>query len=185
MLRTRVSQLSAQPVTVLIDGRSGAGKSTVARQLVESWPRPDPVQLISMDDIYPGWEGLRAASESIITEVLEPRSRGVVGRWRRFDWGSGDFAEWHRVDPALSLLVEGCGCVTRASASLADLRVWLDSPAADRKRRALARDGEMFEPRWESWSRQEDALYATEGTSQLANLTLVNVTSAARSGGPR
>ena len=39
-----------------------------------------------------------------------------------------------------------------------DLTVWLQLPEAQRRRRALARDGEIYRPHWERWAAQEDAL---------------------------
>ncbi|MEO8095730.1 MAG: hypothetical protein ABI632_12485, partial [Pseudolysinimonas sp.] len=39
---------------VLIDGRSGAGKTTLARELAPLVG----AQLVSLDDVYPGWDGL-------------------------------------------------------------------------------------------------------------------------------
>ena len=58
----------------------------------------------------------------------------------------GEPAEAHAVDPSLPLIVEGSGLLTPATARLGDVRVWLESPAASRKQRALARDGEAYPP---------------------------------------
>ena len=44
----------ARPV-ILVDGRSGAGKTTLATQLAARHPG---WQLVHADDIYPGWMGL-------------------------------------------------------------------------------------------------------------------------------
>ena len=51
-------EVDASNPVVVIDGRSGAGKSTLARLLVDTWPLPGLVQLVALDSIYPGWDGL-------------------------------------------------------------------------------------------------------------------------------
>ena len=65
-------------------------------------------------------------------------------------------AEAHAVDPSLPLIVEGSGLLTPATAKLGDIRVWLESPSASRKRRALTRDGETYRPHWDRWAEQEE-----------------------------
>ena len=42
---------------IAIDGPSGAGKTTLARDVAAVLAAPT----IHMDDLYPGWDGLRAA----------------------------------------------------------------------------------------------------------------------------
>ncbi len=46
---------------ILIDGRSGSGKTELARAIVDDWPG---AQLVRLDEVYPGWHGLAAASSS-------------------------------------------------------------------------------------------------------------------------
>ncbi|MFE6733737.1 hypothetical protein [Microbacterium sp. NPDC057650] len=142
---------------VVIDGRSGAGKSTLARRVAESWPLMAPAQLVALDSFYPGWDGLAEGGRIAFEDVLRPHSRGELGVWNRWDWEHGIAAEEHTVDPALGLIVEGCGALTRDAAAVAGVRVWADGPAEGRKHRALERDGDGFRPHWERWAAQEDA----------------------------
>ncbi len=141
---------------VLIDGRSGSGKTTLAQALVARWPLSGRVQLLALDSLYPGWDGLDEGVELARELVLNPHARGIVGVWQRWDWGRGEWAEAHAVDPSLPLIVEGSGVLTPVTSRLADVRVWLDSPPESRKRRALARDGDTFRPHWTRWAAQED-----------------------------
>ncbi|GAB3602037.1 AAA family ATPase [Microbacterium aureliae] len=147
---------AANPV-VLIDGRSGAGKSSLADRIVESWPGRGRVQRVALDSLYPGWDGLPEGVGLARDCILMPHARGVVGVWQRWDWDRQAPAEAHAVDPSLPLIVEGSGILTEATARLADVRVWLESPADSRRRRALARDGEAYRPHWERWAGQEQA----------------------------
>lgn len=170
---------------VLLDGRSGTGKTTLAGVLAGRLG----AQLVHLDDLYPGWDGLRAASEAVVAEVLAAplppcvdRRAGTAHpgvpdsparpRWRRFDWGTGLQAEWHALDATRPLVVEGCGTLSRDSAPLATFRIWLDGDDGARKQRALDRDGETFAREWERWARQEEAFIAAEDPDHLADVVL-------------
>ncbi|MFB7250585.1 hypothetical protein [Microbacterium sp. NPDC056234] len=150
-----VSGVSAANPVVLIDGRSGAGKTTLARLVAERWPVAGRAQLIAMDSLYPGWDGLDAGVQRALDGILRPHGRGRIGTWHRWDWEQGADAESHAVDPALGVILEGCGTITPQTARIADVLVWVESPDAARKHRALRRDGDAFRPHWERWAAQE------------------------------
>ena len=149
----------AQPPIVLIDGRSGAGKSTLANLVRKRVPW---AQIIRLDDIYPGWDGLAAAREHLQRHVLDPLAEGRVARWPRWDWQSDAVGEWVTVDSAAPMIVEGVGAVSAASRSSAQLAVWVELDSRSRKKRALARDGDRFAPHWHSWARLESAFIERE-----------------------
>lgn len=171
-LQTVADRLRRRDAVVLIDGRSGAGKSTFADRLVASWPGPTRPVLVRMDDVYPGWGGLDAASEHVQRELLAPRSTGGSGRWRRHDWVTGRPAEWNDVPADRPLVLEGCGSLSRAGAAVADVRIWLDADEATRKRRALARDAGAFDDHWDMWTDQMEAFVARERPLALADVVL-------------
>ncbi|WP_460795648.1 nucleoside/nucleotide kinase family protein [Microbacterium sp. GXF0217] len=165
-----ISAVSAANPVVLIDGRSGAGKTTLARLIAERWPLTGRPQLIAMDSLYPGWDGLDAGTQRALDEILRPHGRGRIGTWRRWDWERGADAESHAVDPALGIILEGCGTITPQTARIADVRVWVESPDATRKTRALQRDGDAFRPHWEQWAAQELTHLERDDPRGLANV---------------
>jgi len=144
--------------TLLIDGRSGSGKTELATLLA----RDTGAQLIRMDAIYPGWGGL-AEGSALVTELL------TTGRWRRWDWALSQPAEWHEVDLTRPLIVEGCGALTAANRALASHGIWITLDAATRKQRALARDGDTYAPHWDEWAAQEEAFIMRENPALLAD----------------
>lgn len=168
-----ISDVSAANPVVLIDGRSGAGKTTLARLVAERWPLTGRPQLIAMDSLYPGWDGLDAGVERALDDILRPHGRGRIGTWRRWDWVRGQDAESHAVDPALGVILEGCGTITPQTSRIADVRVWVESPDAVRKHRALRRDGDTFRPHWERWAAQEQVHLDRDDPRGLANVQVV------------
>ena len=138
---------------VLIDGRSGSGKSTLADELA-------PVlgaQLVRLDDIYPGWDGLQAASDHVHGFVLSSHPR-----WQAWDWDASRAGEWHELDASAPLVIEGAGSLSAANRGLATFGIWIELDAAIRKQRALARDGDRYAPHWHRWAAQEEAFAAKE-----------------------
>lgn len=161
---------------LLLDGRSGAGKSQLAR-LVAARLGAD---VLGMDDLYPGWDGLAAGAETAARDIVAPLARGERARWRRWDWlaegGSGAFAEEHVRDPGGTLVLEGCGAITPATAACAALAAWIDTADEVRRERALRRDLGMGAGAdlqwWPGWRLQEEAFYRGAGSADLAELRL-------------
>ncbi len=58
------------------------------------------------------------------------------------------------------------------AAGHADLAVWVETPDAVRRERALARDGDTYAPHWERWAAQERAVYAADPPAARADLVL-------------
>jgi uridine kinase len=151
---------------IAIDGRAGAGKSTLAHRLAELIDAP----IVQLEQLYPGWDGLQAGIDLLVEAVLIPLSAGRVAQVPRYDWLVSRFIEpWPLEHPEL-LIVEGVGAGARAAASFASVLVWLELDAGLRKERALARDGEVFRPHWERWAEQEDVLLAREQTPARADI---------------
>ncbi|WP_417511613.1 hypothetical protein [Microbacterium sp.] len=167
-----VVAVEASNPVVVIDGRAGAGKTTLSRMIAANWPVAGRPQLIALDSLYPGWDGLDAGAERALHDILRPHARGLLSTWRRWDWELEVEAEAHAVTPALGVILEGCGALTPASARLADVRVWVESPMASRKHRALERDGDGFRPHWERWAKQEERHITRDAPQKLATVTV-------------
>lgn len=150
---------------ILIDGRSGSGKTELAKRMAGALPGS---QLVRLDDIYPGWNGLEAGSRHVHDYVLS----ASAPRWQRWDWHADAPAEWHVLDPSRPIIIEGCGVLSRANRALAQHGIWVELDAVTRKARAFARDGAGYEPFWELWAAQEKDFIDREHPQDIADQIL-------------
>ncbi|MFJ9557429.1 uridine kinase [Nocardiopsis sp. NPDC101807] len=169
------------PRIVAVEGRSGSGKSTVAARLRAALAlRGRPAAVLSMEDLYPGWEGLAEAPALLREWVLEPLSRGERAAWRRYDWERGGFARGWASPPGEVaaggvLVVEGTGSGAAAGRGLLDLLVWVAAPGDERARRLDARgDASVYAPYRRVWAEQEESFYAEDHTREHADLVVDN-----------
>lgn len=168
VLAERLRSTQRGRIVVLIDGGSGAGKSTLADELGMALG----AQVVSLDRMYPGWGGLEVGSAMVRTSVLDPDKPG----YRRWDWKKHEPAEWHRVHAKKHLVIEGSGALCAANRALATYGVWVHLDYAERKRRAIKRDGAAYLEHWDRWEQQEHAFYVRERPDLLADAILDNVT---------
>jgi uridine kinase len=147
------------PFIVAIDGRSGVGKSTMARALAE---RLDAC-VIEGDDFYAGGIELRSDSaESRAAacidwtrqqSLLEALAAGRPAHWRAFDWEAFDGRlrdEPTTLEPRPVVILEGVYAARPELADLLDLRVVLLVSDDVRLARLAAREGTIgpWERQW-------------------------------------
>jgi hypothetical protein len=163
---------SGRTCVVAVDGRSGAGKTSLAAGLRAELAAP----VVTLEELYGGWDGLERGIDLLVSEVLGPLSAGWAARVPRYDWGAGAWdAPWVLEPPAV-LIVEGVGAGARRAAAYESALVWMEVPDSVRKSRALDRDGETFAPHWDAWAAQEDALLARERTPERADVVVDGTT---------
>lgn len=149
-----------------VDGPAGSGKTTLATAAAAAVPGSVTVHL---DDLLQGWDGLDRV-EAALDGLLRPLAADAPGRYRRWDWHAGGWAETVEVPPAPLVVVEGVGSGTPRCADLVTLLVWVEAPHDLRMRRGLERDGDAFAPYWERWAAQESAVFARDRTRERADL---------------
>lgn len=158
---------------VCVDGPAGSGKTTLAAALADGLrAHREVVAVMHMDDLYAGWSGLSGVWPRVEEQVLAPLAAGRPGRWRRYDWAEGRFAQWHDLPVPGVLVLEGCGSAPRAVDGLASLVVWVEVPAELRLARGLARDGAGVREHWLAWTVAEQEHFAVERTRERADVVV-------------
>jgi uridine kinase len=159
--------------TFLIDGPSGSGKTTLSNEIESQWKSAVKLQVVHMDDLYPGWDGLGLGALHVL-RMLQERSRGEDTHWQRYDWDAKSLREWHSVDAREPLLIEGCGSTPAGAQELSQVRLWVDAPEAVRKERALSRKGENFAEHWTQWDEQFEDYCVVHNPQARATLEVLS-----------
>ena len=139
-----------KPHIILIDGRSGVGKTRLAASIADILN----ATLVHLDDGYYGWGGLAEGRDAMIDTVLTPLALCQTGRYRAWDWErdvAGDFVDVH---PADIVVVEGCGISTPRSRELASTVLWVECVETLRLERLAGRDRGEFNAFYEGWDAQ-------------------------------
>jgi len=148
-----------------IDGRSGSGKSRLARRVCQALDEVGLSRtLVVMDDLYEGWAGLPQAPSTLCSRVIDPLSAGGRAAYRRFDWHVGALTDTVEVTDAEVIVIEGVGSTWHRRREAFTLTVWVQAPAEVRHERACARTGQGdFAAQGQAWARAEDALFGPDG----------------------
>ena len=161
---------------ILIDGRSGSGKTTFAEQLQnrlfrdgESAPR-----VIAMDDLYDGWYGLQSGHDYLVRNILTPVSKRVKANWQEYDWALGERSQWREFEGGTPLIIEGCGSLSQVTVEFAHLKIWLDADETVRQARWVERSGHDHDQWWPIWAAQELEFYAKQNSRELATWAVDN-----------
>ena len=157
---------------VAVDGRSGAGKTSLAAVLRTALGAP----VVALEDLYGGWDGLERGIDLLVSAVLEPLAAGRAARVPRYGWITADWEAPWTLEPPEVLIVEGVGAGARPAAAYESVLIWMEEPAPVRKKRALDRDGDTFSPYWDVWAAQEDAMLARERTPDRADIVIDAIT---------
>jgi uridine kinase len=162
----------ADPTLVAIDGRSAAGKSTLASRVADM----TDVSVIDGDDFYAGgtddeWDAMSPGEKAAHCidwqrqrSVLEALARGEAARWHPYDWDANDgrLVETPTMcPPAPVVILEGVYSARPELADLFHLRVLYDAPVEVRHRRWVEREGAGYLDDWaRRWSEAEEWYFA-------------------------
>src|SRR3954447_3230848 len=165
--RLRALPPSLGPVRlVAVDGPSAAGKSTFATALADSL---GGAPVVRSDDFPVPWDGDPLAWWPPLTaQVLQPLRAGRTGRFRRYDWRRGVYAEGVAVPPAAVVIVEGVGAAREEAP--AAFRIWVEAPYDVRRRRAAERGDDLGA--WERWATTEAGHFAADRTRERIDLVI-------------
>jgi uridine kinase len=154
LLRNR--NVSAPPTLLLIDGPAGAGKTTLAREVLSTFGFGE---IIHCDDLYNGWEdALTPTLEKTIREqIIKPLHNSEPIHYLKYDWRAGRYGERITVPATPLIILEGVGCALPGVTPSAELSIWIDIPFELGLERVLKRDGTHIQKEMFTWiARQEE-----------------------------
>nr|WP_245192909.1 hypothetical protein [Kocuria sp. JC486] len=147
-----------RPHLIGIDGRSGAGKTSLAEQLSSVLSVTRDVVTFHLEDIYPGWDGLAQGIETYNESIMAALREEQDAYWAAWDWLANSSGGPRLTRCAEIVILEGVGACNAVAREVLDVSVWVELPESQRRARALSRDGASYEQYWDRWAAQE-ALY--------------------------
>lgn len=163
---------------ILIDGRSGSGKSTFARKVAELLHG----QIVHTDDI--AWHlDIINWDRELIQGVIEPWREGKHVSYRPPGWIRMGREGSVEATPSPILIVEGVGAGRESLAGLADLVIWVQADNDKARARGIERDMQQTDRRepaeaerfWDEWMATETPYLNGERPWERAKL-IVNGT---------
>lgn len=167
-----------EPFLIAIDGRCGAGKSTLAAELAAALD----ANLIHIDDFFLRPEqrtearlatpGENIDHERFFTEVLCHLRKGEAFAYRPFSCCTQTLGPPVTVRPKPVTIVEGSYSCHPALRDQYDLRLFVTVDPEEQMRRLRARDGGYAEVFRQKWIPLEEAYFAECGVETCCHQTL-------------
>lgn len=170
-IKELLQQQRSHPLFIVIDGPAGAGKTTLAREIVSYIGSGE---IIHGDDLYNGWEDALTSTleQTINNEVLQPLRDGRMPRYQRYDWLEGKYGEEIDVPVTPLIILEGVGVALPSVTSTADLSIWMDIDPEFGIERVIARDGGAIADQMRRWLSVQEAFFALHHNRENCTLHL-------------
>ncbi|MCI3277410.1 uridine kinase family protein [Streptomyces cylindrosporus] len=168
-LASRLRRLppSCGPVRLVgVDGHAGSGKSTFAGELATAL---GDAPVLHLDDIA-SHDELFAWTDRLLTQVIEPLSRGESAHYAPYDWRARRFGPPRTLPCAPVVLVEGVGAGRRALRPYLAHLLWMELPREDSWTRGQLRDGAEQREFWARWVAAERRHFAEDPSRPFADL---------------
>jgi uridine kinase len=154
---------------IAIDGRAGAGKTTLAARFFEELSVDKSVQVIHMDDLYNGWNN---ALDERLTKTLElivnAHHNKVAFEIEIFNWNSMSFDSKEEINPVDILILEGVGAGQKVVRDAGATLYWLDIDAEVGIQRVLNRDGNQIASQMKQWQISQETHFMRDKTRENA-----------------
>jgi uridine kinase len=154
---------------IAIDGRAGAGKTTLAARLFEELSVSKTVEVIHMDDLYDGWEN--ALSERLtqsLESIVKSHQNNATFEIDIFDWQSMSFDSKRQIIPVDILILEGVGAGQKVVRDAGATLYWLDIDAEVGIQRVLNRDGFQIASQMKQWQIAQERHFLRDKTRENA-----------------
>ncbi len=154
---------------VAIDGRAGAGKTTLATKLAREWSNKNSVAIIHMDDLYNGWDD--ALSESLtysLQDIVRRHLSGELIEYKKYNWITQQFDEVEIIEPVDILILEGVGAGQKSVRDAGASLYWLDIEPDVGITRVLNRDGHHIADEMARWMVRQELHFLSDKTRENA-----------------
>ena len=154
---------------IAIDGRAGAGKTTLAARFFEELSVDKTVGVIHMDDLYSGWE--KALGEGLtqtLESIVNAHNNKVGLEIDIFNWQSMSFDSKAMINPVDILILEGVGAGQKVVRDAGATLYWLDIDAEVGIQRVLNRDGNQIASQMKQWQIAQEIHFLRDKTRENA-----------------
>lgn len=176
-----------RPILVALDGRSGTGKSTMAKMIATQL---GGVEIVS-DDFWIGgsdqeWDARSPGQRADLAinwrrlrnEVLVPLLANKHAAWHPYDWkGKRELASHYiEKDPSPLIVLDGAYSTRPELVDIIDLAILVEVPSdVVRRKRLIDREGETYMENWHRrWDPAEDFYFSKIRPRESFDIVLVN-----------
>ena len=154
---------------IAIDGRAGAGKTTLAARFFDELSLDKTVEVIHMDDLYNGWEkALDAGLTKTLESIVNAHNNNVSIKIDIFNWESMSFDSKRVINPVDLLILEGVGAGQKVVRDAGATLYWLDIDAEVGIQRVLNRDGNQIASQMKQWQISQEIHFIRDKTRENA-----------------
>lgn len=158
---------------IAIDGRAGAGKTTLANELSLALSLHRTVTVVHLDEIYAGWElALSASLTESLLRILKSISAGETVTFPIYDWTWQQFDAMREIPPCDLMIIEGVGSAQRIVRDFATASIWMDIDQPTGLERVLDRDGFAIQDQMTLWQKREEQHFLSDATRENADFIL-------------
>ena len=154
---------------IAIDGRAGAGKTTLAASFFDELSVDKTVEVIHMDDLYDGWEyALDQRLTQSLESIVKSHQSKVAFEIDIFNWQSMSFDSKRVIHPVDILILEGVGAGQKVVRDAGATLYWLDIDAEVGIQRVLNRDGNQIASQMKQWQIAQEIHFMRDKTRENA-----------------
>jgi uridine kinase len=154
---------------IAIDGRAGAGKTTLAGKFFDDLSPNQSVAVIHMDDLYAGWDGaLGETFTKTLKSIVNAYHSHSTIELEIFNWSLMRFDSVQRIAPVDVLILEGVGSGQKTVRDAGAIVYWLDIDPEIGLQRVLKRDGNHIAEQMKQWQIDQEIHFLSDKTRENA-----------------